>query len=170
MNVALTGFMGAGKSTVGRRLARMLDLRFVDLDAEIARAHGPIPEIFAREGEAQFRRWEHESLAHLLGNAGQVIAVGGGAVLDPANRALLRKNAYVVHLSISPEHAYQRVAHRTHRPVLGEVPTLERVRELMAERADTYADNDFSIGVDGSSAGRIAGAIARWYRSRERAT
>jgi shikimate kinase len=166
MNVALTGFMGAGKSTVGRRLARMLSLHFVDSDAEIVRLHGPISSIFAHEGEAQFRHWEHEVLARLAADSGQVIAVGGGAVLDPKNRALLRGTGYLVHLSISPEAAYRRVGHRTHRPVLGERPTIERIRTLLAARAAAYADNDFSVTVEDSTAGRVAGTIARWYRDR----
>ncbi|HZV80176.1 MAG TPA: shikimate kinase [Candidatus Binatus sp.] len=168
MNVALTGFMGAGKSTVGRRLARMLGMHFVDSDAQIVRDHGPISEIFAHDGEAQFRRWEHEVIARLAADSSQVIAVGGGAVLDPKNRRLLRDRGYIVHLSISPEAAYRRVAHRTHRPVLGETPTIDRIRELLEVRAAAYADNDFSITVEDSTAGRVAGTIARWYRDRMR--
>jgi shikimate kinase len=89
-------------------------------------------------------------------------------VIDPENRSLLRTNGFIVHLSISPEAAYQRVAHRTHRPVLGETPKIERIRELFAARAAAYADNDFSVAVEDSTAGRVAGTIARWYRDRMR--
>ena len=112
MNLALTGFMGAGKTTVGRRLARMIGMGFADSDAEIARVHGPIAEIFAKEGEARFRAHEREALERLCATDGFVIAVGGGAVLDPRNRALLRRRCLVVHLAVSPEAAHARVAHR----------------------------------------------------------
>ena len=162
MHIALTGFMGAGKSTVGRRLARLLELPFADSDAEIVRTHGPIRDIFATQGEAKFRRLERAALETLIGAGPSVIAVGGGAVIDPANRALLRRNGLIVHLAISPEASHRRVVRRTHRPLLGEAPTLERVRKLLAARASAYADNDLSILVDGSSSGNIATAIANW--------
>jgi shikimate kinase len=165
MNVALIGFMGAGKTTVGRRLARMTGMEFVDSDAEIMRLYGPIPEIFANLGEAQFRAYEREALEQSCARESCVIAVGGGAVLDAGNRALLRRRCLVVHLAISPETAHARVAHRSHRPLLGETPSLERVRGLLAERADAYADSDLRIAVDDSTAGRVAGTIARWYRA-----
>ncbi|MBV8081873.1 MAG: shikimate kinase [Candidatus Eremiobacteraeota bacterium] len=166
MHIALTGFMGAGKSTVGRRLARLLELPFADCDAEIVKAHGPIRDIFASAGESAFRDLERQMLARLISAAPSVIAVGGGAVLDPANRRLLRARGCIVHLAISAEAAHARVVRRTHRPLLGEAPTLERVRELLAARAIAYADNDLSILVDGDSSSKIAAAIARWYRGR----
>ncbi|HEV2909450.1 MAG TPA: shikimate kinase [Candidatus Eremiobacteraceae bacterium] len=166
MNLALIGFMGAGKTTVGRRLARMTGMQFADSDAEITRVHGPIPEIFASRGETQFRAYEREALERLCARDACVIAVGGGAVLDEGNRALLRRRCLVVHLAISPEAAHARVAHRAHRPLLGEAPSLERVRTLLAERADAYAHSDLRIAVDDSTAGRVAGTIARWYRAR----
>ena len=166
MNLALTGFMGAGKTTVGRRLARMIGMDFADSDAEIARVHGPISDIFASEGEARFRAYEREALERLCAADGSVIAVGGGAVVDSNNRALLRARCLVVHLAVSPAGAHARVAHRTHRPLLGEAPDLTRITTLLEERAGAYADNDLSINADGASPGKIAGAIARWYRER----
>jgi shikimate kinase len=167
MNLALTGFMGAGKSTVGRRLARIIGMDFADSDTEIVREHGPIAELFTGQGEARFRGFEREALERLCARDSCVIAVGGGAVLDPKNRALLHQHCLLVHLSISPEEAHARVVRRTHRPLLGETPTLERVRELLAQRAQAYADNDLSIEVGNDSAGKIAGAIARWYQTRQ---
>jgi shikimate kinase len=164
VNVSITGFMGAGKSTAGRRLARLLRIPFVDSDVEIERAYGPIAEIFDRDGEAVFRARESETLARLCAEGPHVLAVGGGAVLDPANRAVMRRNGCIVNLALKPETAYSRVAHRTHRPLLGPVPTLETIRALMAERAAAYADNDLSISVDTRSPSAIAHIIARWYR------
>jgi shikimate kinase len=166
MNVALTGFMGAGKSTVGRKLSRLLGIPFADTDAEIVRAHGPIPQIFAVEGEAKFRRYERAALERLTAAGPCVIAVGGGGVIAPENRALLRKTGVIVHLSISPETAHRRVAHRTHRPLLGPAPTLDGVRGLLEKRATAYADCDFTIKVDGRTPMAVAQTIARWYRAR----
>src|ERR1700680_2730598 len=102
MNLALTGFMGAGKTPIGRRLARILNMPFVDTDLEIGREHGAIATIFAREGEASFRKYETDVLTQLQTRAPCVVAVGGGAVIAPENRALLRKSGVIVHLAISP--------------------------------------------------------------------
>ena len=168
MNVTLTGFMGAGKTTAGRRLARLLHLPFVDSDVEIEKAHGSIAEIFAREGEARFRAYEAETIARVCGGGPVVFAVGGGAVLDPANRAAMRQRGCIVNLALRAETAHARVAHRTHRPLLGAVPSLETISEIMRQRAAAYADNDLSIAVDGKSPAAVAHIIARWYRRRAR--
>jgi shikimate kinase len=166
VNVTITGFMGAGKTTAGRRLARLLRLPFADSDAEIERAYGPIAQIFEHEGERVFRDREAETIARLCADGPLVLAVGGGAVLDPANRAVMRRCGYIVNLALKPETAFSRVAHRSHRPVLGSAPELEKIRELMAERAAAYADNDLSISVDARSPSAIAHIIARWYKRR----
>jgi shikimate kinase len=166
MNVAITGFMGAGKTTAGRRLARLLHVPFVDTDAEIERVHGPISEIFAHDGEAAFREHERGVIDRFSGPGPRVIAVGGGAVLDPVNRRALRRNGLIVYLALKPESAYRRVAHRTHRPLLGAAPTVETIRSLLAARSAAYADNDLSIAVDEKTALAVAHIIARWYRRR----
>ena len=166
MHVALTGFMGAGKSTVGRRLARMLRMPFADSDAEVVRAHGAIAQIFELEGEARFRCYETEALERLMAAPPSVIAVGGGAVVSDKNRSLLRRDGLIVHLAISPEAAFKRVAHRSHRPLLGTSPTLETIRALLHQRAAAYADNDFEIEAAGRAPETTARAIARWYRGR----
>lgn len=166
VNVTITGFMGAGKSTAGRRLARLLHIPFADSDAEIERAYGPIPDMFARDGETVFRARESEIIAKLCEGGPLVLAVGGGAALDPANRAVMRRDGCIVNLALKPETAFARVSHRTHRPMLGTIPSLERIRELMAERTAAYADNDLSISVDARSPSAIAHIIARWYKRR----
>jgi shikimate kinase len=156
--------MGAGKTTAGRRLARLLRIPFVDSDVEIERAYGPIAEMFEREGEAVFRTRESETIAKLCEGGPLVLAVGGGAILEPANRAIMRRNGCIVNLALKPETAFARVAHRAHRPLLGAAPTLETIRALMSERAAAYADNDLSIAVDTRSPSAIANIIARWYK------
>lgn len=166
MNLAITGFMGAGKTTAGRRLSRILHIPFVDTDLVIEEAHGAISDIFAGEGEAQFRRYEAETIASLAQTGPRIIAVGGGAIVDPANRVALRRTGCIVNLALKPETAFRRVAHRTHRPLLGSAPTVETIRTIMREREAAYADNDLSIAVDSKTASAVAHIIARWYRRR----
>jgi len=166
MNLALTGFMGAGKTTTGRRLARILNLPFIDTDAEIAREHGEIAAIFEREGEPQFREYERAVLERVASGEPCVAAVGGGAVVDPTNRRLLRSTGVIVHLAVSAETAFNRVVRRTHRPLLGAKPDLQTVRALLAQRARAYADSDLAIKADGKSPIALANIIARWYRKR----
>ncbi len=163
MNVALTGFMGAGKTTTGRRLARLLGVTFVDTDAELERRHGPIGDIFAKHGEAEFRKLETALIAELTSGGPHVMAVGGGAILDEKNRRRLRRGGVIVHLAVSPQSAWRRVAHRRHRPLLGERPDLERVKALLEERASAYADCDLTIRVDHRTPIAAARIIARWY-------
>ena len=165
MHVAVTGFIGAGKTTVGRRLARMLRMPFADSDAEIVRVHGAIPQIFELEGEAKFRRYETEALERITSARSSVIAVGGGAVVSDENRALLRRDGVIVHLAISAEAAFKRVAHLSHRPMLGVAPSLDAISVLLRSRAAAYADNDFEIEAAGRRPETIARAIARWYRA-----
>ncbi len=164
--LALVGFMAAGKTTVGRRLAQSLGLPFYDTDAAIERLHGPIAEIFAREGEPAFRRYESAALrASLLAGKG-VVAVGGGAVLSTANRLLLRRRCLVVHLAVTPKTVMARTRGRHKRPVLGPTPDIDAIRRLMRERAEAYADSDLCVAADGRPAAEIAAMIGRWYDTR----
>jgi len=164
MNLWLTGFMGAGKTTTGRRLARILRLPFTDTDAEIEREHGPIAKIFESAGESRFRALESGVIAAMAGGSAKVVAVGGGAIVLPENRAAMRASGRVIHLSISAGGALARVAHRTHRPLLGATPELATVEQVMAARAEAYADCDFCVIVDGRNPAAVAHTIARWYR------
>jgi shikimate kinase len=164
MNLWLTGFMGAGKTTTGRRLARILRIPFADTDAEIEREHGPIAKIFESAGEDRFRALESEVIASAAGGEAKVVAVGGGAVVSGMNRDAMRASGRIVHLSISAAGAHARVAHRTHRPLLGPAPDLETIEKVMLARADAYADCDFTVTVDGKNPAAVAHSIARWYR------
>jgi len=140
-NIYLVGMMGAGKTTVGRMLARRLKLRFVDSDHEIeARCGVKIPVIFEIEGEAGFRAREGQAIAELAGLQGIVLATGGGVVLLPENRRLLAAHGTVVYLRATPEHLYERVRQDRNRPLLATGDPLTRLRELYRERDPLYRE------------------------------
>ena len=139
-SVYLAGMMGAGKSTVGRLLARRLKLRFLDCDDEIERRCGvKIPLIFEIEGETGFRARESEVIAELTALTGIVLATGGGAVLSAENRRRLAAHGTVIYLRARPEDLYNRVRHDRNRPLLASADPLRRLRELHAERDPLYA-------------------------------
>jgi shikimate kinase len=138
-NIFLVGLMGAGKTTVGRMLARRLKLRFFDSDQEIERRCGvKVPVIFEIEGEAGFRVREEQALAELTALEGIVLATGGGAVLVADSRRRLAARGTVVYLNASPEDLFQRVRHDRNRPLLATPDPLARLRELHAERDALY--------------------------------
>jgi shikimate kinase len=118
-NVILTGFMGTGKTTVGKEIARRMDRPFVDMDVEIeARAGKPIVRIFAEDGEATFRRMEAALCEELSGRRELVIATGGGALVDPSNRAFMVQSGTVVCLSCDASEILRRVGGNANRPLL----------------------------------------------------
>lgn len=140
-NIFLVGLMGAGKTTVGRLLAKHYGCRFVDSDHEIeARTGVKIPVIFEIEGEAGFRAREEAMIAELAALSGIVLATGGGAVLSPANREQLRAHGLVVYLRGSPEHLYERTRHDRNRPLLQTADPLEKLRELYRQRDPLYRE------------------------------
>jgi shikimate kinase len=140
-NLYLVGMMGAGKSTIGRLLARRLKLRFIDCDSEIERRCGvSIPLIFEIEGEAGFRARESQVLEELTALQNVVLATGGGAVLDAANRRRLVGGGTVVYLCAKPEALYGRVRQDRNRPLLATGDTLARLRELYVKRDPLYRE------------------------------
>lgn len=137
--LALVGMPGGGKSTVGRHLARSLQLRFVDSDAEIERRIGcPIRVFFEREGEASFRDIEQEVIAELTSHPTGVIATGGGTVLRDASRHALHTRTTVVYLRSTPEELFRRLRHDMHRPLLQVADPMRKLRDLYAERDPLY--------------------------------
>jgi shikimate kinase/3-dehydroquinate synthase len=134
-HLALAGFMGAGKSTVGRKVAELTHRPFVDLDAEIEARHAPIPELF-EQGEPEFRRLEENVLAEALAGADSVIALGGGAVLSPLNRERLKARAFTVHLEVDVKDAWER-ARGSNRPL---ARSEEEFRRLYDSRRRVYAE------------------------------
>ena len=133
--------MGAGKSSIGRRLARRLGFAFVDADTELERQTGAtIPLIFELEGEAGFRQRERALLASLCEGREQVIATGGGAVLDAATRRRLAEAGFVIHLKIDIDRQLQRLARDRTRPLLQTDDRREKLLTLGAQRAPLYAE------------------------------
>ena len=140
-NLYLVGLMGAGKTTVGRLLAKHYGCTFYDSDHEIeARTGVKIPVIFEIEGEAGFRKREETVIAELTALSGIVLATGGGAILSAVNRDNLRKNGVVVYLRGTPEHLYERTRHDRNRPLLQIDNPLARLRELYKQRDPLYRD------------------------------
>ncbi len=137
--IGLVGMPGCGKSTVGRHLARHLDLRFIDCDSEIEQRIGmPIREFFALHGEDRFRDIEQDVIEDLSTTRGVVLATGGGAVLRPSNRDALHSRMHVFYLRATPDELYRRLRHDTQRPLLQVADPLQRLRELHRDRDPLY--------------------------------
>lgn len=140
-NVYLVGLMGAGKTTVGKALARRLAYRFVDVDQEIeARTGVSVPTIFEIEGEEGFRRREAQVIADLAGVNGHVVATGGGAVLQPENRRNLQASGFVIYLNVPLATLYERTRHDKKRPLLQVSDPRQKLRELYAQRDPLYRE------------------------------
>ncbi len=161
-NIVLTGFMGTGKSTVGRVLASQLDFEFVDTDEVIERRHGSIATIFRDRGEAAFRLIEREVAVELARRARTVIATGGRMMLDPANIELFTKNGRVFCLAATPDEILVRVTadvQRADRPLLAGPEPREAIIDLLAERSAGYACFE-QIATDARPPEAIAAEIA----------
>ena len=164
--------MGAGKTTVGRLLARRLKLRFHDSDHEIERRCGvKVPLIFEIEGEAGFRAREQQMIAELTALHGIVLATGGGAVLDAESRRRLAAGGTVVYLNARPEDLYERVRHDRNRPLLTTADPLGRLRALHAERDSLYrAVADLVIDTGAQSVQALAAELAARLEERWKAS
>jgi len=137
--VVLVGMMGAGKTTVGRRLAARLGRRFIDADRELEQRCGvPIATIFELEGEEGFRRRERAILAELIALPDIVLATGGGAVLAEESRRLLRERGWVVYLKAAAPELWQRLRRDRTRPLLQTANPRERIAQLLAQREPLY--------------------------------
>jgi shikimate kinase len=164
-NIALIGFMGVGKTTVGSLLAQTLHFEFLDTDKLIEQRQGrKISDIFALEGEPFFRNLESELCHELESTSGRVIATGGGLAVTPGNLDSLRKHALIVCLWASPETIYARVRHQSHRPLLQTPDPLARIQDLLALRTPAYREADLIVGVDFRSPAETARQIASSFR------
>jgi len=159
-NIILTGFMGTGKSSVGKQLALRLDYRYIDLDALIVAEAGlSINEIFARDGEAAFRVLESRLLLSLKDDKGIVLSTGGGAVIAGDNRRMLHELGIVINLVAPAEEILHRLRHEHDRPLLNDDKSLERIKELIAFREPFYADADLRIETSGKTVDGIVDEI-----------
>ncbi|MBY0341388.1 MAG: shikimate kinase [Rhodocyclaceae bacterium] len=133
--------MGAGKTSIGRQLAKRLQRRFVDVDHEIEAQTGVrIPTIFEIEGEAGFREREAQTIVNLAQQDGLVLATGGGAVLREANRRCLSDTGVVIYLRVPPQTLYERTRHDRNRPLLQVENPLQRIEELYVQRDPLYRE------------------------------
>jgi shikimate kinase len=164
-NLALVGFMGTGKSSIGRIVAHQLQFRFIDTDEWVeAQAGMSIPEIFSTAGEAAFRDHERRALEELGRETQLVIAAGGGLVVDAANMASLKKHALVICLWASAQTIWERVRNQTHRPLLQTPDPLRRINDLLAARAPAYRQADVLIHSGFRSPREVAAQVMHQFR------
>jgi len=162
-NLILTGFMGTGKTSVGRLLARILHRPFFDTDAEIEKRTGrKIKEIFAEEGEVAFRALEQRCVDEWLPEFGAVISTGGGILTSAGMGEKLRSRGVVITLFATPETILSRT-HGDNRPLLKVENPTERIRELLAEREKDYKNAGIGVLTDGQPIGELASRIRRIY-------
>ena len=160
-NIFLIGPMGSGKTAVGRHLARLFRYSFHDSDADIEAKTGvDIAFIFEKEGEAGFRVREKEAIDRLTQLTSIVLATGGGAVIDPANRRALAERGAVVYLSTSVDQQIERTRHGRHRPLLHDADPEQKLKDLMSRRAALYAEiADLTVTTDGRRVQLVAEEI-----------
>jgi shikimate kinase len=170
--IVLVGLMGAGKTSIGRRLAEKLDLPFVDADVEIEKAAGKsIPDIFADHGEAHFRDGERRVIARLLEDGKQVLATGGGAFMNEETRAAIKANSVSVWLKADLDVLLKRVAKRGGRPLLENRDPAEVLQNLINIRYPVYAQADITIeSIDvqhNQMVNAVIDALAQWQPKKE---
>ncbi len=165
-NIALIGFMGTGKSSVGRLIAEQLRFPLLDTDEMIeARARKSISEIFAQEGEARFREYEKEIVGELAGRQRTVICTGGGLGANEANLASLKEHALVVCLWASPEKIWERVRNQTHRPLLHDPDPMAKIRQLLAAREPCYKQADVLLSTELRSLKEVAAQVLHQFHT-----
>jgi shikimate kinase len=171
-SIVLIGLMGAGKTTVGRRLAQRLGLKFVDADHEIEKAAGKsIPEIFAEDGEDFFRAGEEKVIARLLKDGPQVLATGGGAWMCEATRKRVREHGISVWLKADLDVLMERVSRRPGRPLLERDDPREVMEKLIEERYPVYTQADITVESRNAPHQAVVAAIIRklagWLRQND---
>ena len=161
-NIILIGFMGSGKTTIGKRLAKELEgYRFIDMDGDIEQKAGMnITGIFEKLGEQEFRKMESELCKELSYAKACIIATGGGIVKNEENVGLLKKNGVVLYLKASPEHVFRNIKEDTSRPLLQCDDKIGKIQELMAERNSLYENqSDMIVDVTGTNAKKATEAV-----------
>lgn len=168
-NIVLIGFMGTGKTEVGKLLARMLDRDFYDSDTEIERIAGlSVSQIFRKHGEGFFRQIEKHVVRELSLKERAVIATGGGVVLDRENISLLKKNGIIVCLQAGPDVICRRVKDQQNRPLLQEGDLLEKINGLLTARQELYRCADYYIDTGDKTAAEAAQEVISLLKGREK--
>ena|ERR1041385_9253537 len=163
-NIALIGFMGAGKSSVGQIIAAQLHFTFLDTDHVIeSRTGKTINEIFAQQGEPAFRELEKKIVDELASRKKTIISTGGGLPASAANMASLKTHSLTVCLWASPEKIWERVRTQTHRPLLNEADPLAKIRSLLAEREPFYRQADVLVNTEMRSAKDVAQQVIHQF-------
>jgi shikimate kinase len=159
-NIILTGFMGTGKTEVGKELSRLLNMKLIDVDTEIEKSKNmTINEIFKQFGESRFREIETEMIRKLSEDKNCVISTGGGAVLKQENMDALRENGIVINLMATPETILKRTSNSDDRPLLQVENPLDRIKELLNFRRPFYEKADLMIDTEGKTPLQIAEEI-----------
>jgi len=159
-NIFLTGFMGCGKTSVGRVLSERLGFQFIDLDqAIVSQAGMSVKEIFTAQGEPAFRELESRVLAQVAQRSGVVVSTGGGAVIAALNRELMRRSGAIVNLTATVETIAARLTGDSERPLLQGDASYERIEAMLAGREQFYADADLRIDTTGKPVETVAAEI-----------
>jgi shikimate kinase len=165
VNLALIGFMGTGKTSVGRFVAELLDFQYLDTDEMIQSGTGRIiSDIFKTDGEPAFRALEEKVVAELASRAKTVIATGGGLPTNPTNLTSLKSHALVVCLWASPEKIWERVKNQSHRPLLHDTDPQKKIRELLAAREPFYKQADVLLNTELRSVREVTQQIVHQFR------
>jgi shikimate kinase len=165
VNLALIGFMGTGKTSVGRLAAEQLHFEYLDTDEMIQTQTGRIiADIFKTEGEPAFRELERKAVGELAGLTKTVIATGGGLPANPENLASLKTHALVICLWASPEKVWERVKNQTHRPLLEDPDPQKKIRELLAVREPFYKQADVLMNTEIRTVREMAQQVAHQFR------
>lgn len=163
-NIVLIGLMGAGKSSVGKKLSQLSDYDFVDTDDLIEKKLGlTISEIFAQRGESFFRELEASVILDLSSQEKLIISTGGGSLQNPLNLENLKQNGFLVYLKTTPESLYGRIKNEKHRPLLCNDNPLATLKELLIKREEQYLQADFTIDTTDKDIDEITNEILKVY-------
>jgi shikimate kinase len=167
-NIYIVGFMGTGKTVVGKEVARQLNLRFVDLDSIIEQKEKKaISRIFAEDGEPAFRKIEKQALKEISAGKDSVISCGGGIVLDKENIRIMKETGAMVCLSARPEVIIARTRRYKHRPLLNVENPEKRIKELLEFRAPFYAQSDQTVDTSDLSVAQVVKRVMEYVRAKE---
>jgi shikimate kinase len=165
VNLALIGFMGTGKTSVGRLVAEQLHFEFLDTDELIqSRTGRTIADIFALDGEPAFRALEQQVVLELAGHKRTLVSTGGGLPTNSTNLAALKKHALVICLWASAEKVWERISHQAHRPLLNDPDPRKKIQELLAVREPFYKQADVLVNTDLRTMREVAQQVAHQYR------